>query len=89
MLSSYPVTLTKAFPAVAPHSHPVRRIDVAYYSYAHSSLFLFKGSAYWKVVSAKDKQQNPQLPANGLLPEQPISETWFDICDVHSSTLNM
>ncbi|XP_002721290.3 matrix metalloproteinase-21 [Oryctolagus cuniculus] len=87
--SSYPVALTKAFPAVAPHSHPVRRIDAAYYSYAHGSLFFFKGSAYWKVVSAKDKQQNPQLPANGLLPEQPISEKWFDICDVHGSTLNM
>lgn len=81
--------MTEAFPAVVPHNHPVRAIDAAYYSYARGSLFLFKGNAYWKVVNDRDKQDNAQLPANGLLPKRPISGAWPDICDVHSSTLNV
>ncbi|XP_004579802.2 matrix metalloproteinase-21 [Ochotona princeps] len=87
--SSYPMRMTEAFPAVVPHNHPVRAIDAAYYSYAQGSLFLFKGDAYWRVLNHRDRQDNARLPANGLLPKRPISGAWPDICDVHSSTLNM
>nr|XP_004659252.2 matrix metalloproteinase-21 [Jaculus jaculus] len=88
VLSSYPRKITHVFPAVEPHNHPFRSIDAAYYSYAHSSIFFFKGKAYWKVVSDKDKQLNSRLPLNGLLPKRPASEKWFDVCDVHTSALS-
>lgn len=89
VLNSYPKKMSQVFPAVKPQNHPFRSIDSAYYSYAHSSIFFFKGNSYWKVVSDKDKQQNSQLPLNGLFPKKSISEKWFDVCDVHTSTLNM
>ncbi|XP_049502565.1 matrix metalloproteinase-21 [Panthera uncia] len=89
VLDSYPMKITEVFPGMEPQNHPFRNIDSAYYSYAHNSVFLLKGNAYWKVVNAKDKQHQPWLPSNGLFPKQPISGRWFDICDVHASTLNM
>ncbi|XP_032031347.1 matrix metalloproteinase-21 [Hylobates moloch] len=89
VLNSYPKKITEVFPAIIPQNHPFRNIDSAYYSYAYNSIFFFKGNAYWKVVNDKDKQQNSWLPANGLLPKKFISEKWFDVCDVHISTLNM
>uniref|UniRef100_A0A8C9JB68 Matrix metallopeptidase 21 n=1 Tax=Panthera tigris altaica TaxID=74533 RepID=A0A8C9JB68_PANTA len=89
VLDSYPMKITEVFPGIEPQNHPFRNIDSAYYSYAHNSVFLLKGNAYWKVVNAKDKQHQPWLPSNGLFPKQPISGRWFDICDVHASTLNM
>ncbi|XP_008056171.1 matrix metalloproteinase-21 [Carlito syrichta] len=89
LLSSYPKKITKVFPAIVPQNHPFRNIDSAYYSYAHNSVFFFKGNAYWKVVNDKDKQRNSWLPSNGLFPKKSISEKWFDVCDVHMSTLNM
>ncbi|XP_053440183.1 matrix metalloproteinase-21 [Nycticebus coucang] len=89
VLSSYPMKITEAFPAITPHNHPFRNIDSAYYSYTHNSAFFFKDNAYWRVVTDKDIQQNPGLPTNGLFPKKSISEQWFDICDVHISTLNM
>lgn len=89
VLNSYPKKMSQVFPAIMPQNHPFRNIDSAYYSYAHSSVFLFKGNSYWKVVSDKDRQQNAQLPMNGLFPKKSISEKWFDVCDVHTSTLNM
>ncbi|XP_058154150.1 matrix metalloproteinase-21 [Dasypus novemcinctus] len=89
VLNSYPREITDIFPAIVPQNHPFRNIDSTYYSYAHNSIFFFKGNAYWKVVNDKDKQQNSWLPSNGLLPKKSISEKWFDVCDVHASTLNM
>ncbi|XP_008579190.1 PREDICTED: matrix metalloproteinase-21 [Galeopterus variegatus] len=89
VLNSYPKKITEVFPAIKPQDHPFRNIDSAYYSYAHNSIFFFKGNAYWKVVNDKDRQQNSRLPSNGLLPKKSISEKWFDLCDVHTSTLNM
>ncbi|XP_003479861.1 matrix metalloproteinase-21 [Cavia porcellus] len=89
VLNSFPKKLTEAFPAITPRNHPFRNIDSAYYSYAHNSIFFFKGNAYWKVVNEKDKQQNSWLPSNGLFPKKNISRKWFDVCDVHISTLNM
>ncbi|VTJ58239.1 Hypothetical predicted protein [Marmota monax] len=89
VLNSYPKKITEVFPAIRPHNHPFRNIDSAYYSYAHGSIFFFKGNAYWKVVNDKDKQQNSWLPSNGVFPKRSISEKWFDVCDVHTSTLDM
>nr|XP_020034945.1 matrix metalloproteinase-21 [Castor canadensis] len=89
VLNSYPLKITEAFPAITPQNHPFSSIDLAYYSYAHNSVFFFKGNAYWKVVSDKDKQQNSRLPSNGVFPKKSTSGKWFDICDVHPSTLNM
>uniref|UniRef100_A0A2K5Y288 Matrix metalloproteinase-21 n=1 Tax=Mandrillus leucophaeus TaxID=9568 RepID=A0A2K5Y288_MANLE len=89
VLNSYPKKITEVFPAIIPQNHPFRNIDSAYYSYAYNSIFFFKGNAYWKVVNDKDKQQNSWLPVNGLFPKKLISEKWFDVCDVHISTLNM
>ncbi|XP_042557292.1 matrix metalloproteinase-21 [Dipodomys spectabilis] len=89
VLDSYPMQITQVFPAVAPQNHPFRNIDSAYYSYAHNSVFFFKGNAYWRVVNDKDQQHNTSLPLNGLLPKRPTSGKWFDVCDVDASTLNM
>lgn len=89
VLGSYPKKVTEVFPAIEPQSHPFRNIDSAYYSYAHKSLFFLKGRRYWKVVSDGDRQQHAWLPPNGVFPERSISEQWFDVCDVHASTLNM
>ncbi|XP_007523898.1 matrix metalloproteinase-21 isoform X2 [Erinaceus europaeus] len=89
VLHSYPKKITEAFPEVQPGDHPARSIDSAYFSYAHKAVFLLKGSAYWRVVSEADRRQRPWLPPNGLLPRRPISDRWFDVCDVHASTLSM
>ncbi|XP_029776456.1 matrix metalloproteinase-21 [Suricata suricatta] len=88
VLASYPRKITEVFPAAEPHNHPFRNIDSAYYSYAHSSIFLLKGNAYWKVVGDKDRRQRPWLPPNGLFPKQSVAEMWPDICDVHASALD-
>lgn len=89
VLGSSPKKMTEVFPAIEPRNHPLRSLDAAYYSYAHRAVFLFKGSAYWRVASAEDRQRRPGLPPDGLFPRQPIPEKWFDVCDVHTSTLNM
>ncbi|KAK1333379.1 hypothetical protein QTO34_005762 [Cnephaeus nilssonii] len=89
VLGSSPKKMTEVFPAIEPRNHPLRSLDAAYYSYAHRAVFLFKGSAYWRVASDGDRQRRPGLPPNGLFPGQPIPEKWFDVCDVHASTLNM
>ncbi|XP_066096493.1 matrix metalloproteinase-21 [Saccopteryx bilineata] len=88
VLGSYPKRMTEVFPAVEPRNHPLRNLDSAYYSYAHRAVFLFKGSAYWQVADG-DMQQRAGLPPNGLLPKRPVSQKWFDVCDVHPSTLHM
>ncbi|XP_036590963.1 matrix metalloproteinase-21 [Trichosurus vulpecula] len=86
---SYPKSLVDAFPPVAPPNHPFRDIDSAYFSYAHSAIFFFKGNAYWRVANDKDRRQNSSLAFNALFPKESISQKWFDICDVHPSTLKM
>ncbi|XP_036295228.1 matrix metalloproteinase-21 [Pipistrellus kuhlii] len=89
VLGSSPKKMTEVFPAIQPRNHPLRSLDAAYYSYAHRAVFLFKGSAYWRVASDGDRKRRPGLPPNGLFPAQPIPDKWFDVCDVHASTLNM
>ncbi|XP_019509749.1 PREDICTED: matrix metalloproteinase-21 [Hipposideros armiger] len=89
VLDSYPKKMAEVFPAIEPQNHPFRSIDSAYYSYAHKSVFFLKGSLYWKVVNDADRQHQAWLPSNGLFPKQSISGKWFDVCDVHASTLNM
>ncbi|XP_004700934.1 matrix metalloproteinase-21 [Echinops telfairi] len=90
VLPSYPKMIVDVFPAPASSpSHPRRSIDAAYYSYTHGCLFFFKGGAYWRVLSDKDRQHKRWLPANSLFPKEPISGRWFDVCDVHPSTLSM
>ncbi|OCT71612.1 hypothetical protein XELAEV_18034590mg [Xenopus laevis] len=85
----FPKRILDFFPAVAANNYPKGNIDVAYYSYTYSSLFLFKGKEFWKVVSDKDRRQNPSLPYNGLFPRRAISQQWFDICNVHPSLLKI
>uniref|UniRef100_A0A4X2ME35 Matrix metalloproteinase-21 n=1 Tax=Vombatus ursinus TaxID=29139 RepID=A0A4X2ME35_VOMUR len=87
--NSYPKRMVDAFPPVAPPNHPFRDIDSAYFSYAHSAIFFFKGNAYWRVVNDKDRRQNSSLAFNALFPKEYISQKWFDICDVHPSTVKM
>ena len=89
VLGSYPKKMADTFPAVEPGDHPLRDLDAAYYSYTHKSVFLLKGNAYWKVVNDRDRQQRVGLPPNGVFPRQPIPGKWFDVCDVHASTLDM
>ncbi|XP_053548943.1 matrix metalloproteinase-21 [Bombina bombina] len=86
---NFPKRIVDVFPAVAANNHPKGNINAAYYSYTHSSLFLFKGKEFWKVANDKDRRQNPSLPYNGLLPKRKTSEQWFDICNVHSSLLKL
>ncbi|KAM8924616.1 matrix metalloproteinase-21 [Pelodytes ibericus] len=85
----FPKRIINFFPAIVPNNHPRGNIDAVYYSYMHSSLFLFKGKEFWKVVNERDRRKNPSLPLNGLLPKRTISEQWFDICNVHTSLLKV
>ncbi|XP_004617858.2 matrix metalloproteinase-21 [Sorex araneus] len=80
VLDSYPRKITEVFPATRPRDHPLRSLDAAYYSYAHRALFLLKGRHYWQVA---------REPPDALLPRRPVSGTWLDICDVHTSALSM
>ncbi|CAH2322302.1 matrix metallo ase-21 [Pelobates cultripes] len=86
---NFPKRIIDVFPAIVPNNHPRGHINAAYYSYMHSSLFLFKGKEFWKVVNDKDRRKNPSLPYNGLYPKRPISQQWFDICNVHTSLLKI
>ncbi|XP_045710506.1 matrix metalloproteinase-21 [Phyllostomus hastatus] len=91
VLGSYPKQMADAFPAVEPRDHPLRDLDAAYYSYAHKAVFLLKGSAYWRVAGDGDRPRGRRagLPPNGVFPRQRVSRKWFDVCDVHASTLDM
>ncbi|KAM9327046.1 matrix metalloproteinase-21 [Gastrophryne carolinensis] len=86
---NFPQRILDYFPAVVRNAHPRGHLDAAYYSYAHSTLFLFKGQNFWKVVSEQDRRANPSLPQNGLLPPRAISQQWFDICNVHPTLLRL
>ncbi|XP_029465907.1 matrix metalloproteinase-21 [Rhinatrema bivittatum] len=88
-VDDYPKRLTNIFPALVKNDHPMGNVDAAYYSYSHNAIFLLKGKEYWRVVSDRDRRQNPSLPYNGLFGRRNISEQWFDICNVHTSMLKM
>lgn len=87
LAKSSPQKISAVFPAVVPGDHPVRNVDASYFSYTHNSVFLLKGERYWRVVSARDRRRKPSLPLNALLPHRDVDQQWFDICDVHSSSL--
>ncbi|KAK2876013.1 hypothetical protein Q8A67_020109 [Cirrhinus molitorella] len=87
LASSSPQKLTEVFPAVIPGNHPISNLDAAYFSYTHNTVFLLKGSWFWRMVSSRDRRRSASLPANGLMPRRDVEQQWFDICDVHSSSL--
>ncbi|XP_026872589.2 matrix metallopeptidase-21 [Electrophorus electricus] len=82
-----PRKITELFPPIARGDHPVSNLDAAYFSYTHNALFLLKGTSYWRVVGNRDHRLKASLPHNGLLPRREVDQQWFDICDVHVSTL--
>ncbi|XP_077050846.1 matrix metallopeptidase-21 [Siphateles boraxobius] len=82
-LASSPRRLSEVFPAVVPGNHPIGHLDAAYFSYTHNSVFLLKGSGFWRVLS----RRRASLPVNGLMPRRELDQQWFDICDVHESSL--
>ncbi|XP_066518979.1 matrix metallopeptidase-21-like [Hoplias malabaricus] len=82
-----PKKMTEVFPAIAAGDHPVSHLDAAYFSYTHNALFLLKGTSYWRVVGSRERRLRTWLPYNGLLPRREVDQHWFDICDVHSSSL--
>ncbi|XP_029442067.1 matrix metalloproteinase-21-like [Rhinatrema bivittatum] len=88
-VGGYPKRIVDVFPPVVPGDHPVGNVHAVYYSYTHQAIFFFKGIFFWKIVDARDQLINPSLPCNGLLPKKKVAEQWFDICDVHPSTLAM
>ncbi|NP_001304682.1 matrix metallopeptidase-21 precursor [Danio rerio] len=87
LASSSPQEMTEVFPAIVSGDHPVRSLDAAYFSYTHNTVFLLKGSLFWRVLSGKERRRRAFLPMNGLLAHRRVHEQWFDICDVHSSSL--
>uniref|UniRef100_A0A8B9HCX0 Matrix metallopeptidase 21 n=1 Tax=Astyanax mexicanus TaxID=7994 RepID=A0A8B9HCX0_ASTMX len=82
-----PKKITEQFPAVATGDHPVANLDAAYFSYSHNALFLLKGTFYWRVVGSRERRRRAWLPYNGVLPGREVDQQWFDICDVHTSSL--
>ncbi|XP_022521753.1 matrix metallopeptidase-21, partial [Astyanax mexicanus] len=82
-----PKKITEQFPAVATGDHPVANLDAAYFSYSHNALFLLKGTSYWRVVGSRERRRRAWLPYNGVLPGREVDQQWFDICDVHTSSL--
>lgn len=87
LASSSPRNISEVFPAVVPGNHPAGHLDAAYFSYTHNTVFLLKGAWYWRVVSGRDRRRAAALPPNGLLPRGDVNAQWFDICDVHGSSL--
>ncbi|CAM4712620.1 unnamed protein product [Leuciscus chuanchicus] len=85
--SSSPRLLSEVFPAVVPGNHPVAHLDAAYFSYTHNSVFLLKGSGFWRVLSGRERRRGASLSGNGLMPRRDLDQQWFDICDVHHSSL--
>ncbi|RXM93761.1 RING finger protein 145 [Acipenser ruthenus] len=88
-VSGYPKQIVDVFPATTPGDHPIGNIDSVYYSYTTNSIYFIKDTLYWKVVTDNDRIRNPSYPYNGLLQQNKVSNSWFDICDVHNSVLLM
>ncbi|XP_016144448.1 matrix metalloproteinase-21-like [Sinocyclocheilus grahami] len=87
LASSSPQKITEVFPAVVPGNHPLGNLDAAYFSYSHNTVFLLKGSWFWRMVSGRDRRRSVSLPPNSLMPRRDVEQQWFDICDVHQSSL--
>ncbi|XP_072312874.1 matrix metallopeptidase-21-like [Eucyclogobius newberryi] len=85
----YPRPLHSVFPALDPQDHPMLSLDAAYFSYFHNALFLFKDTRFWRVANSRDRRRRPHLPKNSLLPQTQIHEQWFDICNVHPTSLKL
>ncbi|XP_039507116.1 matrix metallopeptidase-21 [Pimephales promelas] len=83
LASSSPRLLSEVFPAFVPGNHPIGHLDAAYFSYTHNSVFLLKGSGFWRVSS----RRRASLSTSVLLPRRELDQQWFDICDVHHSSL--
>ncbi|XP_028826095.1 matrix metallopeptidase-21 [Denticeps clupeoides] len=89
LVSSFPKKITDVFPAVQAGNHPFGNLDAAYFSYTHNTIFLLKGTTYWRMVSSRDRWRRPSMPSNGLLPGREVDKQWFDICNVHNSALKV
>ncbi|KAL4640165.1 matrix metalloproteinase-21 [Arapaima gigas] len=89
VVSGFPKRITEVFPAVVRGDHPGGYLDAAYFSYTHNTVFLLKGTRFWRLVSSRDRWLHPSLPHNGVLPSQEVDQQWFDICSVHDSTIKM
>uniref|UniRef100_M4AQ14 Matrix metallopeptidase 21 n=1 Tax=Xiphophorus maculatus TaxID=8083 RepID=M4AQ14_XIPMA len=89
LASGFPKHIRDVFPPVESGDHPDGSIDAAYFSYSHSALFLLKGTRFWRVVGSLERWRRPFLPRNGLMPHKEVDQQWFDICDVHPTSLKV
>ncbi|XP_032429834.1 matrix metallopeptidase-21 [Xiphophorus hellerii] len=89
LASGFPKHIRDVFPPVESGDHPDGSIDAAYYSYSHNALFLLKGTRFWRVVGSLERWRRPFLPRNGLMPHKEVDQQWFDICDVHPTSLKV
>ncbi|KAJ8013619.1 hypothetical protein DPEC_G00031680 [Dallia pectoralis] len=85
----FPRKITTVFPALTSDDHPGGNIDAAYFSYTHNAVFLFKDTRFWRVVGGRDRRGRQLQPHNGLMPHREVEDQWFDICNVHPSTLKV
>uniref|UniRef100_A0A672FJQ5 Matrix metallopeptidase 21 n=1 Tax=Salarias fasciatus TaxID=181472 RepID=A0A672FJQ5_SALFA len=84
-----PKNIRNVFPPVVSRDHPDGNVDAAYFSYTHNAIFLLKGTRFWQVAGSRDRRRRPFLPRNGLLPHREVDQHWFDICNVHPTTLRL
>ncbi|XP_030630738.1 matrix metallopeptidase-21 [Chanos chanos] len=89
LAAGFPKKITEIFPAVIPGNHPKGNLDAAYFSYLHNSIFLLKGTSYWRVAGMRDRLRRLSLPYNALMPQREVDQQWFDICNVHASALRI
>uniref|UniRef100_A0A3B5LC03 Matrix metallopeptidase 21 n=1 Tax=Xiphophorus couchianus TaxID=32473 RepID=A0A3B5LC03_9TELE len=89
LASGFPKHIRDVFPPVESGDHPDGSIDAAYFSYSHNALFLLKGTRFWRVVGSLERWRRPFLPRNGLMPHKEVDQQWFDICDVHLTSLKV
>uniref|UniRef100_A0A3Q3X7M9 Peptidase metallopeptidase domain-containing protein n=1 Tax=Mola mola TaxID=94237 RepID=A0A3Q3X7M9_MOLML len=85
----FPRSIRDVFPAVESGDHPDGNVDAAYFSYTHNTVFLLKGTRFWRVVGSRERRRRPSLQRNGLLPHKEVDEQWFDICNVHPTALRL
>uniref|UniRef100_A0A665WMQ1 Matrix metallopeptidase 21 n=1 Tax=Echeneis naucrates TaxID=173247 RepID=A0A665WMQ1_ECHNA len=89
LAKGFPKNIRDVFPPVVNGDHPDGNIDAAYFSYTHNAIFLLKGTRFWQVVGSRDRWRWLFLPHNGLLPHKEVDQHWFDICNVHPTTLKL
>ncbi|KAM3859483.1 matrix metallopeptidase-21 [Diretmus argenteus] len=89
LASGFPKKLRDVFPPVVSGDHPDGHIDAAYFSYTHNAIFLLKGTHFWQVVGSRDRWRRSFLPRNALLPHKEVDQHWYDICNVHVTTLKV